>query len=164
MAGVVQDADRALVAALADRFCEVHVEIALTDHEDFLPLLVPLGGHAVEVEEVQVRQHRRKGLRKPRQVVVAVVLVVDDAHVRHLQFLADGDHVLRLTAPAAVVVDRHAAAGLRRSLGDRTDPVGRMLHLRLLVEFAWRPGHHPKRRLQAALLKALQQSRKIRRH
>ena len=62
-----------------------------------------------------------------------------------------------------MVVDRHAAAGLRGGLGDRPDSRGGMLHLGRLVKFCRHPAHvHPKRWLQSPLLKALQQLREVR--
>ena len=94
---------------------------------------------------MEVRQHLGKRPLEPRQVIVAVVLVVDDADVRHLQFLADGDHVLGLAAPAAVVVDGEAAAGFRQGLGERPKAVGRKLYLRRLFAFAGLADGHPKR-------------------
>jgi outer membrane receptor protein involved in Fe transport len=51
--------------------------------------------------------------------------------------------------------------GLGRGLGDRSDPVGRMLHLRLLVKLARGPGHDPEGGLQSTLLEALQKPGEI---
>ena len=117
VAGVVEDPDRASVAALADRLREGHVEITLADDENLLSGRFTIGGHAIEVEEVQVRQHLRERFLQSRQMAVAVVLVVDDADVRHGEGIAHRYHIFRLPAPAAVVVDGDAAARLRGLLG-----------------------------------------------
>ena len=161
MASVIEDADRPLVAALADDPGEFHVEITLAKHQDLLACLVAVGRHPVEVEEVQVRQHRRKRLSEPRDVGVAVVLVVDDAHVGELHRLADGEHILGLPAPAAVVVDGDRAARLGRGLRRRPKRGGGVLHLRLLVEVPGGVDHHPERWLQRPLLEARQQTGEI---
>ena len=94
---------------------------------------------------MEVRQHLGKRLLEPRQVIVTVVLVVDDADIRQFQFLAHSDHVLGLAAPAAVVVDRHSAASLSGGLGEGPKAVGRKLHHGRLFAFAGLADSHPKR-------------------
>ena len=94
---------------------------------------------------------------------MAVVLVVDDAHVRQVDGLTDSDHVLRLATPTAMVVDREPAASIRQGLSKRTELVSCVPYLRRLIEVRRSLRRHPKRRLQAPSLQAFEQARQIRR-
>ena len=61
--------------------------------------------------------------RAPANVIVAVVQVVDDADVFHLELVNDGKLILRFAEPSAMIVESHFAAGSRRCCGNRPNPV-----------------------------------------
>ena len=117
--GVIEDADRPRVAAAGDHLQQRQVEFARTQRQDLLALLLALVHHAVQIQAVQVRLHLLKQRFEAVEVVVAVVLVVDDADVRHVQRLEDRQLILRLAEPAAVVVEPDRAADFLRGLADR---------------------------------------------
>ena len=99
--------------------------------------------HSVDVQGHQVRDHRLQERREAIEVVVAVVEVVDQADVVDpvlLQALDDGDLVLGLAEPAAVVVEGNRAADLASFLGEqlqagdgRRDPTSLLLARGLVV-------------------------------
>ena len=119
---VADDADGTAIAGVADDAEELEIEIARTERQDFLPLFVALANHAVEVQAVQIRLHRRERGGEAVEVIVAVMEIVHDADVRRAVLLAQefrhGDHVLRFAGPATVIVDRERAASLARALDD----------------------------------------------
>ena len=80
--GVAEDADRAAVAAVADRLEQVEVERPLAQRQDLPADLVAAAVHAVEVQAQQVGHHLLEQRREAVEVVVAVVEVVDDPDVR----------------------------------------------------------------------------------
>jgi len=79
--GVIENANRAAPAAVADRGKERGVEFALREGDDFLAAFVAVGDGAVEVEREEVGLHQREQRGETRDVVVAVVEVVDEADV-----------------------------------------------------------------------------------
>jgi hypothetical protein len=91
-----------------------------------------------------VRPHRPEQVGEPRQVVVPVVKVVDDADVRLFELVDDRDLILGFAEPPAVVVQRDLAAVLRRLVDHRGECRRDRRHLRRLrlVGGRVRP-HHP---------------------
>ena len=79
--------------------------------------------HAVEIDGQQVRQHFSQQLRQAVEMIVAVVQVVDQPDVLQVQMIDDRQLVLRLSEPAAVVVQADLAAEPRGRFGDRPDAV-----------------------------------------
>src|SRR5271156_1795937 len=49
-------------------------------------------------------------------MLVAVMQVVDNSHIRHVQRLEDRELIFRLAEPAAVIVEPHLAADFLRRL------------------------------------------------
>lgn len=143
---VVQDADRATVTARADLAEHVDVFRADAKRQNFAPLSVADDIHAVEVEAKQVWLHGFDSLRQAVEVAVAMVKIVDNPDVVGgvvlFQVFAHGDHVFRLAAPAAVVVDTHLAADLPGFFQGRQEPLGRLLHF-LFLRLALLAKHDP---------------------
>ncbi len=93
------------------------------------------------------------------EMLVAVVQVVNDADVGEIQFADDRELVLRFAEPAAVVVERDAAADLGRGGGDASDPRRFRLHaITLLLFRSGRPAtsRDPQLRLDVVPLQHIQ--------
>ena len=88
---------------------------------------------------------------------VAVVLVIHDAHmcgsVVRAQILRDGDHVLRLTVPAAVIINGKLAAELPRLLHGGQQRLRGQFHFLLLGGRSGVRCHEPDLRMELVLLK-----------
>jgi hypothetical protein len=107
-----------------------------------------------------MRLHRGERGGEAVHMVVAVVLVVNDADVRgtvlDAEQFADGDHVFRLAAPAAVVVEAELAAGFPRALDGREQLRGGLLDA-LGLRRARRAGDgHPNLRAKIVLRELLE--------
>ncbi|MEY5026965.1 MAG: hypothetical protein RLZZ244_2493 [Verrucomicrobiota bacterium] len=108
LAGVVEDSDGAAVAALEDGLKNLDVLGSCADRKDLAAVLVAVHIHAIQVEADQMGEHLLEKLAETREMVVAVVEVVHDAHVLNAlcpQALNDGDLVLGFSKPAPVVVE-----------------------------------------------------------
>ena len=111
---MIENADGSAVAARPDLAEDFHVLGADAERQDLAALFVALEIHAVEVETEQMRFHQLDRRGEAIEMAVTVVQVVHDADVFRavvgFEILADGNHVLRLPGPAAVVVDADLAA------------------------------------------------------
>ena len=123
---MIENADGPSVAARADLAKDLHILRADTERENLASLRVAGDVHAVEVETEQVGFHQLDRRGETVEVAVAMVKVVDDANMVRpvvlLQIFADGDEILRLTAPAAVIVESEWATCLAGALDDRQQP------------------------------------------
>ncbi len=123
-AGVVENADRTVPAAVADDAEQLQVERALPEREDLAAELLAVAVHTVEIDGEEVRLHLLEQLREAVEVIVAVVKIVDDADVLHavaLEPLDDRELVLRLAEPLLVIVESDCEAERRRGVGDLAD-------------------------------------------
>ena len=119
--GVIEDANRPAPAAVANDGEKFWVEFALSERDNLLIQPFAIAHRAVEVQRDEIRLHLREQLAKARHVLVTVMLVIDDADVGHAagaQLLDDGDLILRLAEPAAVIVEGDAAIDSRRGVCD----------------------------------------------
>ena len=99
-----------------------------------------------------MRQHLLEQFGEAVEVVVAVVLVVDDADVLELEVVDDGELVFGFAEPAAVVVERDRAAQLLGFLRNRANDLCGRFHLVLLFLAAGLAHRDPELRLQLVLL------------
>ena len=153
---VADDADGTAIARVADDSEQFQIEIARAEWKDLSTEFFPVGNHAVEVQAEQIRLHRRECRGETVKVIVAVMLVVNDADIGRAVLLAqplrDGDQILRLAAPAAVIVEADRAAEFARALEQRQQRVGGLLHALVIRRACGTRGRHPNLRMQAVLL------------
>ena len=69
-------------AAVANHFQHPQFLVALGEVQNFLPAFVAVFDHPVEIYAQEIRLHAAEHLGKARDVIVAVMKVVDDADVR----------------------------------------------------------------------------------
>ena len=152
---MVKNTDGPSVSAASDLLQYFEIFRPDADRQNLPPLGITADVHAVQVKAKEMRQHELQGFVQPRQVAMAMMKVIDDPDVRDgvvlFQVLADGDHVLGLATPAAMIVNRDLTAD-GGGLGDgRQQPFGGALDLRLLGLAL--PAHHdPDLRMQLILL------------
>ena len=106
--GVIEDADEAGVAAVADQFQKLEIEFTLAEGEDFFVGFVAVFGHAVEVKGEKIGFHLGQELGEVREVFVAVMQVVNHANVGDAVFFQsfdDGDLIFRFAEPATMIVE-----------------------------------------------------------
>ena len=119
--GVIENANRAAVAAGADLTQHLHILRADTERQDLPPLRIAADVHAIQVEAEQMRQHQRQHLVEPVQMTMAMMQVVNQANVLdalRLERFDNRDCVLWLAIPRAVIVERHLATQRSRRFAD----------------------------------------------
>jgi len=123
--------DRPLVAAVADRLEELQIERTLPQWKDLLAESLAVGDHAVQVQANEMRQHLREDFGEAVEVRVAVVEVVNHAHVLNtlgLQRCDDLDLVLGFAKPSPVVVEGEGASDRLGLVGERFQLVHGTVH------------------------------------
>lgn len=68
-----------------------------------------------------MRQHLAEQSGEIRNVIVTMMQVVNDAHIRKLELLDDGQLIFRFAEPAAVIIQCDAATLLRRGFRNRAN-------------------------------------------
>ena len=124
---VVDEADGPLPATVANDPHHAEFLIALAQSHDFLSSLIAIHDHAVEVNGEQVRHHGFPHVGKAGEVGMAVVEIVDEAHVLDavaLEALDDADLIFGFAEPSAVIIEGHLATERSGGDGDWADPGG----------------------------------------
>src|SRR5437868_499258 len=99
---MIENANWTAPAAALDNLQQLQVKFTLPEDNDFVSALFSVGDHPVEIDRKQVRFHLLKQLRESRQMIMAVVLVVDHANVFDsllLQFLDNCELVFGFAKP-----------------------------------------------------------------
>ena len=112
-------------------------------------------GHPIEIQAQQIRLHQRQLLGENVKLAVCVMQVVDDANVSTVvmlpQILADSDEVLRIAAPATVIVETNLATQFSRLINEWQHLLSRGSHSVYLSLACWRSCRPPDLRMQVIL-------------
>src|SRR5688572_15690469 len=128
---MINDPNWAKPAAVADHFQHSRFLVTFADVQDFLPALVAVFDHAIEIDAQQIRLYAAEHFREARYVGMAMMKIVDDADIRDaiaLQSLNDLNLVVGFSEPAAMVVKADLAAQARRRLRDWAHARGFSVH------------------------------------
>ncbi len=157
---MAENADWSVPAALLDDPQHGGFMVSLCEGDNQFPLLVAVADHAVDVQAQQIGLHAVERAAKVINVCVAVVEVIDNPHMRRIVMLAEvfanGHEVLRLTAPAIVVVEAKPAAEPAGALDDGQQ-LGRCSLDLFIASRRFRAGcGQPDLRMQAVLIEQLE--------
>src|SRR5204863_6778687 len=79
--GVIEDADQARVATVADDFEKLKIELALAEGENLLAGFVSILRHAIQIQRQEIGFHLSQKLGESGDVFVAVMLVVYHSNI-----------------------------------------------------------------------------------
>ena len=116
---VVENPDGPMPSAGHNGFEQLRIEAPLPDGNDFFRALF----HAVQIKGEEIRFHFLQQLRKSGKVFMAVMQIVNDAHVGKIELLDNRNLILGFAEPTAVVIESNLATDFCSLFRDRTNPV-----------------------------------------